>query len=213
MAVVFCSAGMLMCISGCPTCSWNAASDCHSTPASARPCIRNSAVSRWWMCVAGRAGAHLVVVDGTRERVAAGFHERRADLPRDAFECRIGHRKLHVGPREVVQRRDALRIAGAHHDRQLVRHVRHGRADERAVRDQPVDLAEPAKYASGLTVHVMLPTVIMPPAWICFTSRPGGIVSSRCGRGTRGDLPRTSRRAAPSRRNSCRRRTARASAR
>lgn len=37
----------------------------------------------------------------------------------------------------------------------------------------------PAKYASGLTVHVMLPTVMVPPALICVTSRPGGIVSQK----------------------------------
>ncbi len=75
-----------------------------------------------------RSVPHLILVDGLGERVTAGFHQRCLDLSRHAFKFRIGHREPQLGPRQIFERHDVLRVVATNHDRQLIRHVGNGGA-------------------------------------------------------------------------------------
>ena len=81
----------------------------------------------------GRSGGDLGLVDRLRQGLAAGLDQRRPDLARHALEFWIWHDQRQVGPTEIGKAGDVGRVAGGHHDGQIVGGERDYRAGQPAV--------------------------------------------------------------------------------
>src|SRR5215467_11212931 len=120
---------------------------------------------------------HLVAIDSLGQRFAARLHERCTDLFCYSLAFRIWHGKHQSAAAKVRQSGNTGRVGGRNHDGQIVGREGDHRGDESTLLNQIVAGRLLSEIDVGLIVQVMLLEVMMPPASICLSSRPGGSVS------------------------------------